>query len=118
LGQTLHKVHLYATGLFGDPWQPFSKARRPCFRWFSTVLQRWTRCEAQSRPQTEMHVRQGMSAAVLTYAGLYAVDLFVPEPLGAFLDAALVVAAFGAITTNLLSSIGRHLISLGLRQAQ
>jgi hypothetical protein len=55
---------------------------------------------------------------VLTYAGLYAVDLFVPDLLGAFLDVALVVAAFGAITTNLLSSIGGHLVSLGLRRAQ
>jgi hypothetical protein len=55
---------------------------------------------------------------VLTYAGLYAVDLFVPDLLGAFLDAALVVAAFSAITTNLLSSIGGHLVTLGLRQAQ
>ena len=54
---------------------------------------------------------------VLTYAGLYAVDLFVPDLLGAFLDAALVVAAFGAITTNLLSSIGGHLVTLGLWQA-
>ena len=42
----------------------------------------------------------------LTYAGLHAVDLFVPDLLGAFLDAAQVVAPFGAITTNLPSSIG------------
>jgi hypothetical protein len=34
-----------------------------------------------------------------------------------FLDAALVVAASGAITTNLLSSIGGHLVTLGLRKA-
>jgi len=54
---------------------------------------------------------------VLTYAELYTVDLFVPELLGTFLHAALVVAAFGAITTNLLSSIGGHLVTLGLRQA-
>jgi hypothetical protein len=54
---------------------------------------------------------------VLSYAVLYAVDLFVPDLLGAFLDAALVVAAFGAITTNLLSSIGGHLVTLGLRRA-
>jgi hypothetical protein len=55
---------------------------------------------------------------VLTYAGLYAVDLFVPDLLGAFLDAVLVVAAFGAIISNLLSSIGGHLVTLGLRRAQ
>ena len=46
------------------------------------------------------------------------VGLFVPDLLGTFLDAALVVAAFGAITTNLLSSIGGHLVTLGLRQGQ
>ena len=34
---------------------------------------------------------------VLTYAGLYAVDLFVPDLLGAFLDAALVVASPGLV---------------------
>jgi hypothetical protein len=55
---------------------------------------------------------------VLSYAVLYAVDLFVPDLLGAFLDVVLVFAAFGAITTNLLSSIGGHLVTLGLRQAQ
>jgi hypothetical protein len=38
--------------------------------------------------------------------------------LGAFLDAVPVVAAFGATTTNLLSSIGGYLVTLGLRQAQ
>jgi hypothetical protein len=55
---------------------------------------------------------------VLTYAGLDAVDLFVSDLLGAFLDAALVVAAFGAIITNLLSSVWGHLVVLGLRQVQ
>jgi hypothetical protein len=30
----------------------------------------------------------------------------------------VVVAAFGAITTNLLASIGGHLVILGLRQAR
>ena len=49
----------------------------------------------------------------LSCAVLCAVDLFVPDLLSAFLDAALVVAAFGAITTNLLSSIGGHLVTLG-----
>jgi hypothetical protein len=55
---------------------------------------------------------------VLSYAVLYAVDVFVPDLLETFLDTALVVAAFGAITTNLLTSIGEHLVTLGLRQAQ
>ena len=54
---------------------------------------------------------------MLTYAELHAVDLFVPDLLGAFLDTALAVAASGAITTNLLSSIGGHLVTLGLRRA-
>jgi hypothetical protein len=52
---------------------------------------------------------------VLTYAGLYAVRA---RPVGAVPGRALVVAAFGAITTNLLSSIGGHLGTLGLRQAR
>jgi flagellar basal body-associated protein FliL len=40
-----------------------------------------------------------------------------PELLRAFLDAALVVTAFGPITTNLLSNVGVHLVTLGLRLA-
>ena len=54
---------------------------------------------------------------VLSYAGIYAVDLFVPDLLGAYMDAALVAIAFGAITTNLLASIGKNLVALGLRSS-
>ena len=52
---------------------------------------------------------------ILGYAGVYAVNLLIPDLLGAFLDSALVVTAFSAATGNLVRSILKNLSELKLQ---